>query len=189
MSAGSGTSPLIKSIAKPHPIWSGIVAGQFGGLVMAVALMLIFALFMGTNALYPVQVIGSAFAGSTALDGFNLGAVIIGVVIHFVGPSLFWGFIFGVLAKSLSITTYKTSLLVGLLVGAVAMVDSYYLVPRFMAFMQGEDYWNREIPLVWDWVSHLCYGASFVLYPKFALWLGRKHDMVAKETRAPLHAG
>ena len=50
---------------------SGIVTGQVAGLIMAVVVMLVFAVFLGKNPLYPVQVIGSALLGEVALQGLS----------------------------------------------------------------------------------------------------------------------
>ncbi len=178
------STPFIKSIAKPHPIAAGVVTGQIAGLVMGLAFAVIFATALDAFALYPLQLIGSGVLGESALMSNNVGAMVLGFAIHQLIPTLIWGAVFGLLAKALSITTYKRSLLVGVLVGAVAMiVDSYFVVPYAMNFMQGTDFWNRDFPRVWQWVAHIAFGASFVLYPKIALGMGRKYDMVAKETR------
>jgi hypothetical protein len=143
---------------------SGILTGQAAGLIMAVVVMLVFTL-LGKGPLYPVQVIGSAIFGESALQGFHLGAFIAGLVLHQAGPSLLWGFVFGVLAKKMKIATTGSALMLGLFVGVISMVGPYILIPAIMNTLHGVDIWNREVPLFWDWAAHIVFGASFALYP------------------------
>jgi len=148
-----------------NKIVAGIVTGQIAGLVMAVVVMLVFALFLGTSPLYPVQVIGSTLLGEKALEGFNFLAVLAGLVLHQFGPSLLWGFVYGFMATKTEISS-KNALSYGLLLGVVSMVGPYFLMPFIMNTLLGVDYWNREVPMIWDWAAHLVFGASFVLFPK-----------------------
>ncbi|MFM6927033.1 MAG: hypothetical protein ACKOX6_01140 [Bdellovibrio sp.] len=147
---------------------SGILTGQIAGLIMAVVVMLVFALFLGKSLLYPVQVIGSMAFGESALQGFHLGAFIAGLILHQLGPSLLWGGVYGFLANRFSVQTLSAALGLGLGVGVIAMVGPYILIPTLMKSLYGIDIWNREIPLFWDWAAHLVFGASFALYPKIA---------------------
>jgi hypothetical protein len=147
-------------------ILSGLIAGQVAGLIMAVVVMLVFTVFLGKSPLYPVQVIGSTLFGEAALQGFHLPALLAGLIFHQLGPSLFWGFIFGVLATRVSLRTTSSALLLGLALGIVSMVDVYVLVPFVMNKLQGVDLWAREVPMFWDWAAHIVFGASFALYPK-----------------------
>src|SRR6478752_5363959 len=80
-------------------IVAGILTGQAAGLIMAVVVMLVFAVFLGKSPLFPVQVIGSTVFGAPALQGFHLGALIAGLLLHQLGPSVLWGFIFGLLVS------------------------------------------------------------------------------------------
>lgn len=153
------------SQASVRPFISGIVTGQVAGLIMAVVVMLVFAVFMGKSPLYPVQVIGSMAFGESALPDFHLGALLAGLVLHQVGPSLLWGVLFGLLAKNFSIQSTGQALVFGLAVGVIAMVGPYVLIPFLMNTLHGVDIWNREVPLFWDWAAHLVFGASFALYP------------------------
>src|SRR5262245_55208930 len=85
--------------AKGRTVLSGVVTGQIAGLVMAVVVMAVFALFLGKSPLYPVQVIGSALLGESALVGTNFAAILVGLVLHQAGPSLLWGATFGAVAR------------------------------------------------------------------------------------------
>ena len=154
--------------ASDRPIFNGIVTGQAAGLIMAVVVMIVFALFLGKSPLYPVQVIGSMVFGEAAIPGFHLGAVLAGLVLHQLGPSLLWGFIFGVLAKKLSIQSTGHALKLGIGVGIISMVGPYLLIPFLMNTLHGVDIWNREVPMFWDWAAHIVFGASFALYPTVA---------------------
>lgn len=145
---------------------AGIATGQAAGLIMAVVVMIVFAVFLGKNPLYPVQVIGSTLLGESAMQGTNFGAILAGLILHQLGPSLLWGFIFGVLASKLSVETTKSALTLGLAVGVISMVGPYLLIPAVMKTLHGVDFWNREVPLFWDWAAHIVFGASFALYPK-----------------------
>jgi hypothetical protein len=154
-----------QSGSKSKTIWSGILTGQIAGLIMAVVVMLVFAVFLGKNFLFPVQVIGSTVFGEAALQGININAILAGLVLHQLGPSLLWGFIFGLLAKKLSVETTTQALKLGLGVGVISMVGPYLLIPFAMNTLHGVDFWNREVPMFWDWAAHLVFGASFALYP------------------------
>lgn len=160
--------------SKSKTLISGIVTGQVAGLIMAVVVMIVFALFLGKSPLYPVQVIGSVLFGEPAMQGFHLGALLAGLVLHQAGPSLLWGAIYGLLATKLVVKNTKSALVLGLGVGVVSMVGPYLLIPFVMNLMQGVDYWNREVPMFWDWAAHIVFGASFALYPMIESKLSAK---------------
>nr|AQQ74662.1 hypothetical protein [uncultured bacterium] len=154
------------SKAGEKPVLAGIVTGQLAGLIMAVVVMAVFTIFLGKGPLYPVQVIGSALLGESALQGINVAAILAGLVLHQLGPSLLWGAVFGVSATKLNIATAGGALALGLAVGVVSMVGPYALIPAIMNTLHGVDIWNREVPMFWDWAAHLVFGLSFALYPK-----------------------
>lgn len=147
-----------------NTVLSGVVTGQIAGLVMAVVVMLVFTI-LGKGPLFPVQVIGSALLGESALQGTNFVAVLVGLILHQLGPSLLWGSIFGLIAAKVSINSTKKALSLGLIIGVVSMVGPYLLIPFVMHTMHGVDFWNREVPMFWDWAAHIVFGVSFVLYP------------------------
>lgn len=146
-------------------IVSGIVAGQLAGLVMAGVVMIVFALVLGKNLFFPVQVIGSALFGESALKAFNPAAILAGVLLHQAGPSLLWGIVFGLLASGLAITSVRSSLALGILIGVVSMIGPYLLIPAVMNALHGTDFRNREVPLLWDWAAHIVFGLSFAVFP------------------------
>jgi hypothetical protein len=154
-----------QSRAEKQNLVGGIVTGQVAGLIMAVVVMLVFTVFLGKNPLYPVQVIGSAIFGESALNGLHIGAILAGLILHQAGPSLLWGTLYGFLAPRFEIESKKSALILGLAVGVVSMVGPYLLIPFVMNTLHGVDFWNREVPLFWDWAAHIVFGASFVFYP------------------------
>ncbi|MGZ3842116.1 MAG: hypothetical protein ACXVCA_08525 [Bdellovibrio sp.] len=145
---------------------ASILTGQVAGLFMAVVVMLVFTVFLGKGPFFPVQVIGSVIFGESAMSGLHIGALLAGLILHQLGPSLLWGTLFAVLAKNFSLETAKSCLSFGLIVGVISMVGPYFLIPFVMKTLHGVDFWNREVPMAWDWAAHLVFGASFVLYPK-----------------------
>ncbi len=149
-----------------------IITGQIAGLIMAVVVMIVFTL-LGKGPLYPVQVIGSAVFGESALQGLNIAALLAGLVLHQAGPSLLWGSIFGLFAKNTNIDSTIKSLTFGLVVGLISMAGPYFLIPAIMNALHGVDIWNREVPIFWDWAAHIVYGASFILYPTVMKKLGK----------------
>lgn len=159
------SAALSASQSKEKTLLSGILTGQLAGLIMALVVMVVFAVFLGKSPLYPVQVIGSLLFGESALQGFHLGALLAGLVLHQAGPSLLWGVIYGVLAAKFQPRNTFGALVLGLAVGVVSMVGPYALIPFVMNLMQGVDLWNREVPMFWDWAAHIVFGASFALYP------------------------
>lgn len=165
MEAVMKTNTQGKNQSSSKTLLSGILTGQAAGLIMAVVVMLVFAVFLGKNFLFPVQVIGSTVLGESALHGMNFAAILAGLVLHQLGPSLLWGFIFALLANKLSVETTTQSLKLGLAIGVVSMVGPYLLIPFVMNTLHGVDFWNREVPMFWDWAAHIVFGASFALYP------------------------
>lgn len=153
-----------KSITKKE-VLAGVLSGQLAGLIMAVVVMLVFTIFIGTGPFFPVQVIGSMALGESALHGTNFLAVLVGVLLHQLGPSLLWGVIFGLLSSKLAIKTQKESLFLGLGVSVLSMVGPYFLIPFLMNALHGADYWNQNVPMFWDWAAHIVFGTSFILYP------------------------
>jgi hypothetical protein len=162
-----------QAVANTRPLLTGIITGQVAGLIMAVVVMLVFALFLGKSPLYPVQVIGSVLFGEPALQGIHLGALLAGLVLHQAGPSLLWGVIYGLLAVKFQPRSAVGAIALGLGVGVVSMVGPYLLIPFVMNIMQGVDLWNREVPMFWDWAAHLVFGLSFALYPSIRASLAK----------------
>tara|TARA_R110000868_G_scaffold281824_1_gene542069 strand:- start:2609 stop:3127 length:519 start_codon:yes stop_codon:yes gene_type:complete len=155
----------LKGTSSNSEVFAGIVTGQIAGLVMAIVVMLVFILFLNKGPHFPVQVIGSLIIGESALSGFHLSAFLIGLVLHQLGPSLLWGIVYGLLAQKLAINDNRKSVTLGIAVGVISMSGPYVLIPFLMKTIQGTDYWNQQVPIMWDWAAHIIFGASFVLFP------------------------
>jgi hypothetical protein len=143
---------------------ASLVTSQAAGLIMAVVMMLVFAIFLGHGPLYPVQVIGSIVFGEAALDGLQWSAVLAGLVAHML-VALAWGVVFGVVATRVDLSAAPKAAIAGVIVAIVSMIDVYLIVPPVMTGLHGADIWNREVPIGWDWAAHMVYGLSYGLYP------------------------
>lgn len=161
----SNSNSNVQVASDRSSIFASLVTGQVAGLIMAVVVMAVFTI-LGKGPLYPVQVIGSALLGESALVGVNLTAILVGLILHQLGPSLLWGFIFGLCAKKFSADTTASALILGLGIGVISMVGPYLLIPFVMNTLHGVDIWNREVPMFWDWAAHMVFGASFALFPR-----------------------
>jgi hypothetical protein len=157
-----------------HDLSAAAIAGQIAGLVMAVVVMLVFGLFLGKSPLYPVQVIGSLIFGEEALRGLHVPALLTGLILHQLGPSLFWGLVFGLGVYAFKLEgTIKLATL-GLLVGIFSQaMDSNVLVPAAFQAMGSPDLWAREVPVAWSWAAHVVYGLCLAVYSEAERWLDR----------------
>lgn len=147
---------------------AGVLAGQVAGLVMAVAMIAVFTLFLDRSPFFPVQVIGSFVFGDAAVSGFHGPAFVAGLVLHQLGPSLFWGALFGLVAGSVRATTTGALLAWGLAIGALSqIVDVNMLLPPLYETLHGHNIWAENVPDAWSWVAHLVYGAALACYGWF----------------------
>ena len=143
----------------------GAVSGQIAGLVMAMAMVAVFALFLGKPVYYPVQVIGSFVFGDAALVGFQLPAFLTGLALHQGVASLIWGIVFGLLVHQLQ-PRGAAWVALALGVGIVSeILDVGLLVPAIMNARFGHNIWAENVPRFWDWASHLIFGLSFLVFP------------------------
>jgi hypothetical protein len=146
-------------------IVAAVLTGQVAGLIMAVAMVVVFAAVLGRAWYEPVQVIGSFVFGGAALPGhFVLRAFVMGLLIHQLVASFLWSLVFG-FAMSRMEATWMNALAAGLGIGVVSQVlDGQLLVPFLMTAFHGHDLWSENVPATWSWVSHLVFGAAFVLF-------------------------
>lgn len=147
------------------------LTSQAAGLIMAVVVMAVFTIFLGKGPLYPVQVIGSTVFGESALLGFNIPAILAGLILHQT-VALAWGIVFGIAAIALNTETPRAAIVTGVIVALISMTDTYIFVPHVMNSLHGVDIWNREVPIFWNWAAHIVFGLSFSFYPAIlAKWL------------------
>lgn len=149
-----------------NSILSAVIVGQIAAIIMALFFILVFQIFTAQNLFYPLQLMGSFIYGGEALKSTHPKIIIAGLAFHHLGPSLVWSLIYGVLAYAVDVTRPFSAFLLGLLLGALSMVDIYFLTPLIMQSIWGFDFYNL-IPRSWHWWAHLIFGATFVLYPFF----------------------
>jgi len=146
-----------------HEMAAAVLAGQFAGLVMAAAMMLVFGVILGENPLMPVAIIGATVYGEPALTGLHIPAILSGLVLHQLGPALFWSVVFGLCVHLFKLSSIRSEMFLGLCIGAISqLVDVNLLVP--LAY-SGDNIWAREVPMAWSWAAHLVYGLCLGAYP------------------------
>lgn len=164
-------------VSPSRHIVAGAIAGQISGLIMAVVVMAVFTIFLGKGPLYPVQVIGSFVFGDAAIQGFNLPALVAGLVLHQAGPSLFWGVVFGGVLYALDVRRTGAVVLAGAIIGlASQVVDVNLVIPAAMKALHGHDIWAEQVPAFWSWAAHLVFGIGLAVFP----WV---HCKLASVTR------
>lgn len=147
-------------------LMAGALSGQIAGLIMAVVMMAVFTLFLGKGPLYPVQVIGSFIYGDAAIQGFNLKALLAGLLLHQGGPSLLWGLVFGGAIYALDLRWGATLVLLGVAVGLISqLIDVNLVVPIAMRALHGHDLWAEQVPAFWSWAAHLVFGLGLAVFP------------------------
>ena len=139
-----------------------VLGGQLAGLVMAVVMMLVYALFLGQSIFFPVQVIASLLLGHDALTQATPGVIAFGVLLHQLGPSLGWSLVFfGLLMLVKERVDLNRAMMIGFLVGlASIIVDVYLIGPGLQRITAGENLWLQNVPRFWDWAAHMVYGLS-----------------------------
>lgn len=147
-------------------VWAGALTGQVAGLIMAAVVMLVFTVFLGKGPLYPVQVIGSVLFGDSALSGIHIPALLAGLVLHQLGPSLFWGAVFGWAAHRVGPMRPRRAALIGAGIGLLSqIIDVNLVLPVVMNSLHGHDIWAEQVPAFWSWAAHLAFGLALGLYP------------------------
>lgn len=168
LASATASAPLsTTAVSRRRDLVAGAVAGQLSGLVMAVVVMAVFTIFLGKGPLYPVQVIGSFVFGDRALDGFQPGALLAGLLLHQLGPALIWGLAFGAVAGRLGVS--RGAGLVALAVGtglASQLVDVNLILPAAMNALHGHDIWAEQVPAFWSWAAHLVFGLGLLVLPR-----------------------
>ncbi len=145
----------------------GAIAGQIARLIMALVIMLVFTLFLGKGPLYPVQVIGAFVFGDAALEGFHLGALLTGLVLHQLGPALIWGILFGLVVNRLDVRTGSglVALAIGVGLGS-QIVDVDLVMGPAMRALHGHNIWAEQGPAFWSWAAHLVFGAALLVFAR-----------------------
>jgi hypothetical protein len=153
----------------------GLMAGQVAGLTMAVALMGLFAAFLGESPFRPLQLMAQSLSGDASARLTGPGSALLGLLIHQLGPSLFWGATFGLLVWLYRPRRGAALLLLGILVGTLAeVIDVDVILPelsRTHAMVLGTfplhltNSWSERVPVLVSWIGHLVFGVGLSLYP------------------------
>jgi hypothetical protein len=134
----------------------------------------LFAAFLGTSPFRPLEVIAHSVLDVDG-EAQPWGWALLGALVHQLGPSLFWGTVFGITVWALRPQRGAALLMLGLIVGAVAeVVDVNLIIPLFshgsVATFSGAtirlgNAWVAHVPVIVSWVGHLAFGAALSLYP------------------------
>lgn len=184
----STTGVIAKKPGLVRSIAAGVITGQLAGLIMALVMMVVFTVFLGKGPFYPVQVIGSLVFGNAALQGFNLQAFLVGLVLHQSGASLFWGAAFGVVTYGLDIS--RGPRLVGLALGTGVLsqlIDVNLLLPVVFQALHGHNIWAEQIPAFWSWAAHLVFGAGLALFSSVHTLSSRGFDYLGAPSERASH--
>lgn len=144
----------------------GVIAGELSGLIMALVMMTVFALILNRGPLFPVQVIGSVIYGDRALTGTHVPAIIAGLLLHQLGPSLVWGVLFGAAVYAFDARQGGKLAVVAIGTGLISqVVDVNIILPMVFNALHGHDLWAENVPAFWSWASHLVFGLGLLLFP------------------------
>ncbi len=100
--------------------------------------------------------------GESPLHELSLSSVLQGFLAHQVGPPMLWSRVFGgIVGLTLRPFSAKRAVILGALVGALALiVDGYLLVPGVQRQLNGRNLWAQNVPLWVAWATHLVFGIS-----------------------------
>jgi hypothetical protein len=137
-------------------------AGQLAGLLMVVAMMLVAKVFAGRDFTFPLQLIGSTLLGESHLSRPEFGPVMLGLLVHQLGPTLVWSLAFGVIAIGYrKPMATDQAVLLGFFLGGIAeIVDVYLLMQPFQIAVNGHNLWMEQVPRLWDWLLHFGFGTA-----------------------------
>jgi riboflavin transporter FmnP len=159
---------------------AGVQAGQVAGVAMAAALMAVFSTFLNKGLFFPLHIIAASVLGESAIGRLDARTtLVVGLLVHQLGPSLVWGVVFGVVVWLFKPRRSLALMTLGLLVGALSqVVDVHLLLPLVLGriplfgLSQSDKLW-AQVPIVTSWFAHLVFGFALSLYP----W---KYDPIAQ---------
>jgi hypothetical protein len=154
---------------------AGVQAGQVAGLVMAAALMTIFAVFLQKSLFYPLQIIAAFVLGENVIGRLDARTLLVGLLVHQLGPALLWGVVFGVVVWLTKPRRSVTLMALGLFVGGLSQfIDVNLLLPLLsgvlsdhfplLGSLQRANLW-KHVPIATSWLAHLVFGFALSLYP------------------------
>jgi len=131
------------------------------------------AMLRGRSPLHPLQVMTALILGASPLHELSFSSVLPGFLAHQAGPTMLWSRVFGgVVGLSLRAFSAKRAVILGALIGALALfVDGYLLMPGIQRQLNGRNLWAENVPLWVAWATHLAFGISLGLF--YWLWQPR----------------
>jgi len=163
--------PTTSEDVRPHApiartLRDALVAGQTAGVAMAIAMMVVSTFLLGQTPFVPIQSIGAFVLGSSALDGMNPIAFVVGFLLHQLGPALAWSLAFGALVAVVRPQRAVVLMYLGLFVGVLAqVVDVYILLPRITTALSLPNYWAEHVHPAVSWLVHLVFGLGLCMFP------------------------
>lgn len=166
-----------RALAPPplgRELLAGAAAGQLAGLLVLLVVTPLFAL-AEEGLLFP-QVLGELWFGPAAVTGHvHLPALSLGATMHLLGPSLYWGVVFGALAHASGARFGGQLSALAIAVGVSAqLVDVHLILPLVQSALDRPDFWSAHVPGVWSWMYHLLFAAGLVYAYPLALRLLRR---------------
>ncbi len=159
---------------------SGVGAAIFGGIVMALVLIVAFMTIERTSFLYVLRPIGTLLYGDRMLVAPTAAMYAGAAALHF-GIAIAWGLVYACMASLLRIEASPPgALLVGVVVGLAALIiDVQLLAPAIGNARWGDDLFTATMPPAFSWLGHVAFGASFVAAPRFYLSHRRRAALAA----------
>lgn len=146
-------------------LMAGVLTAEMAALFMAAVMMAAFAISLGKNPLFPVQVIGAFLLGDSAIETLSVQAVAAGLALHMLGPAIFWGVCFGAIVNFLNVCRGATVIVLGLGIGIMSQIVDVSVASGLFTLVHGHDIWAENVPALWSWTAHLVFGLSLGLYP------------------------
>lgn len=142
----------------------GLYAGLIAGAVFLVLEMLMVPLFLGESAWGPPRMIGAILLGEAALPPpatFNLGIVLVAIVLHFALSSVY-GILLAAIIKR---RTEGSAILIGVLFGlALYLINFYLFTGLFPWFAMARNWVSIVAHLVFGGVAGYAYKEIKVRY-------------------------
>lgn len=168
--------PLVRDLV------AGAIAGQISGLAMAAVALVAFPLLLGLPPWLFAQATGALLFGEAALEGLHVPSLVAGVVLHLLGPSLFWGLVLATAARFFGAREDSGLVVLGVAVGALALaVDVGLVLPALYGLLHETDVWAEAVPVPLSVLLHLVYGAALASFAPVWARLGPAFEPVERD--------
>jgi hypothetical protein len=156
----------VRSRSFVQELGAGLVAGQAGGLFMAVVVMVLDHIFADRSPFLPLQALATLVYGDAALRPWNGLAIGVGALLHILGPAVIWGLFFALIVRMAHPNRAASLLILGLLTGLLAqVVDIYIVLPAVFAHQHLANAWFANVHPAASWLAHIAFGVGLSLVP------------------------